>query len=214
MPMVSGHDLMSDLTEKTGRRLIVISAIVILVKTYRVNLNDLSIFGVSLPAALFDVVAVALVAFGIYSLIVNWLSDLAAFRLWFSDNEIRMQGGIHQNLDASFLRGGIRLLEKLFKLEKGSDWPEDIAVLDPEIKREFSDFKTNVELYIVRLDAAGQRFRTLSRVARFHIWIQAFTIPVLFALVALFLLARQGNFAPPPLVSVSPCASVSTLASS
>lgn len=100
-------------------------------------------------------------------------------------------------LDKNFVSGGISLLDKLFKLEKGNAWPADYASLDTEIRKEFGEFKTNVELYCVRLDAAGKRFRTLSTYGHFYVWFQSFIFPLLIASLALLVLYRQGNILPP-----------------
>ena len=196
MPSISGKDLITEITEKAGRRLIVLSSIVILVKFYKVNLEDLSALGVKLPSELFDVVSLCLVLYMIYVLIVNWLSDLAAFRLWYSESDIWSQFNTNMKLDKSFISGGTKLLQRLFALEKSCEWPINFSDLPDEVKTEFNDFKVNSELFIVRLEAAGQRFSTLSRFASFYIWFQAFILPMLFAGLALYLLIKSGSFLP------------------
>lgn len=197
MPTVNGKDLISDITEKAGRRLIVLSSLVTLVKLYRVNLEDLSILGLSLPSELFDVVSFSLVLYMIYVLIINWVGDLAAYRLWFSASDIWSQFNTNMKLDGGFISGGTRLLLKLFALEKNGNWPESFNELPEHLRNEYQDFKTNSELYIVRLDAAGNRFRGLSRFSSFYIWFQAFLLPLGFAAVAIYLLLSCGSFLPP-----------------
>src|SRR6266480_1935388 len=118
MPKVSGKDLISDTTEKTVRRLVVISAIVALVKLYKVPLNDLKVLGVELPAALFDVVSLALVLYFLYSFLISWLGDIAAFRLWYRESSIWSEFGTNMKLDKTFLHGGLQLLDRLYHLEK------------------------------------------------------------------------------------------------
>ncbi len=63
MPKLSGNDLISGLTEKYGRRLMAISFLSVLVKAYGINLEKLSVFGLSLPAELFDVVAFSFIVY-------------------------------------------------------------------------------------------------------------------------------------------------------
>lgn len=41
-----------------------------------------------LPTALFDSVLSVLVVYHMYSLTINWLGDLAAFRLWYTESSI------------------------------------------------------------------------------------------------------------------------------
>lgn len=201
MPSVSGKDLISDITEKAGRRLIVLSSLVILVKLYRVNLEDLTILGLSLPSELFDVASFSLILYMIYVLMINWVGDLAAYRLWYSESEIWSQFDTNMKLDRGFISGGTRLLLELFALEKKGKWPENFSDLPEELRNEYQNFKINSELYIVRLDAAGNRFSALSRFASFYIWFQAFLLPLAFAAVAIYLLVSCGSFLPPNMAS-------------
>lgn len=185
MPKLSGNDLITDLTEKYGRRLIAISFLSILVKAYDVDLEKLSVFGLNLPTELFDVVALSLIAYFIYALIVNWLGDLAAFRLWFSSNDIASNFGTEMKTDKTFVDGGANLIKKLYALEKGQKWPENFNDIDEDLKRDFQDFKTNVELFAVRLDAAGTKFSALSSYGHIYIWFQSFALPIGISLIAL-----------------------------
>jgi len=185
MPKLSGKDLISDLTEKYGRRLIAISFLSILVKAYDVNLDKLSVFGLNLPTELFDVVALSLIAYFIYALIVNWVGDLAAFKLWFESNNITSEFGTEMKTDKSFVNGGAKLIKKLYALEKGQDWPESFEGLDTDLKKEFQDFKTNIELYNVRLEAAGTKFSALSIYGHIYVWFQSFALPIGLSLLAL-----------------------------
>lgn len=193
MPKLSGNDLISDLTEKYGRRLIAISFLSILVKAYGVDLDKLSVFGLNLPTELFDVVALSLIAYFIYALIVNWLGDLAAFRLWFESNDITSEFGTEMKTDKSFVNGGAKLIKKLYALEKGQGWPENFDDLDAELKRDFQDFKTNVELFNVRLEAAGTKFSALSIYGHIYVWFQSFALPIGLSLLALHFIFCAGS---------------------
>lgn len=197
MPKVSGKDLISDLTEKNGRRLVVVSFLTLLIKLYKVNLSKLTVFSLNLPTELFDVVALTLIIYFIYALVVNWLGDLAGFRLWFDSNEMDSQFGTTIKLDKSFVKGGVGLLNKLFELEKGQSWPENYETLESDIKKEFTDFKTNAELYCVRLEGAGKRFGLLSKYGHFYVWFQSFALPILISIWALSVLFCSGSFVLP-----------------
>ena len=85
MPKISGKDIISGTTEKIIRRSVVISSIAVLVKVYNVPLTNLKLLDMELPVALFDVVLLVLVAYFTYSLIINWVGDLLAFRLWYRE---------------------------------------------------------------------------------------------------------------------------------
>lgn len=197
MPKVSGKDLISDNTEKIARRTVVVSSIVIFVKLYKVPLDDLKLLGMELPAELFDIVSFALVCYFIYSFIISWIGDLLAFRLWFRESSLSGIFGAPMKTDKSFLRGGTELLKKLYCLEKKEKWPSDFSELDEATKKEFQDFKVNVENYINRFEHAGTRFRALSLFGHFYVWIHSFLIPLGIGILAIFLLVRFGIFNPP-----------------
>ncbi|MDR6935474.1 hypothetical protein [Luteibacter sp. 3190] len=197
MPRVSGKELISPTTEKVIARTVAISATSIVVKLYDVPLNDLKVLGMELPASLFDSVLFVLVIYHAYSLTVNWVGDLAAFRLWFSEASIWSRFGSNVDLDGIFLGGGIRLLLRLRALEKDQAWPTDYASMTDEDRRDFKDFEKNVELYITRLEHAGQRFSALSWFARYYVWLQSYIFPIVLCGVAIYLLLRYGTFAPP-----------------
>ena len=197
MPKVSGKDIISDTTEKVIRRTVVFSSITALVKLYNVPLNDLKLLGMELPAALFDVVLLALVVYFTYSLIINWAGDLLAFRLWYRESSIWSEFGTQMKLDKGFIGGGVQLLLRLYNLEKNKEWPTDFNTLDEKTREEYTNFKTNVELYCTRLEHAGTKFSVLSCFGHYYVWIQSFLFPLGLSLFALYLLMKYGSFALP-----------------
>jgi len=198
MPTVSGQDLISDTTEKSIRRTVVVSAIAVLLKAYAVPLDNFEALGIQFPAALIDVILLALVVHSSYSLTVNWVGDLMAFRLWYRESSIWSNFGTKMELDKSFIEGSIPLILKLHALEKGHDWPCNYADLDESIKEEYNDFRTNVELYVNRLENAGTKFSALSTFAHFYVWFQSFIFPIVLSIGAIYLLLKYGDFALPP----------------
>lgn len=70
MPKFSGRDLISETTEKVIRRIIVLSTITILAKSYRVPLDHMKVFDVELPPALIDTVLLIGVTYLLYSLLI------------------------------------------------------------------------------------------------------------------------------------------------
>jgi hypothetical protein len=88
MPRLQGKEVISDVTDRSARRLIIVSGTVILIKLYDVELKNLSILGVQLPSELFGIVGLILLGFGSYSLTINWAFELVAFRIWYSEREI------------------------------------------------------------------------------------------------------------------------------
>ncbi len=197
MPTVSGKDLISEGTEKVIRRAIVIASTAILAKVYDVPLNDLKVLGMELPQSLFDIVLLILVLYHMYSLTINWVGDLAAFRLWFHESSIWSEFGSKLKLDISFIQGAVPLMLRLHQLEKGKAWPPNFSELDDDAKREYNDFKGNVELYTARLEHAGTRFSALTWFGHYYVWIQSFAFPMLLCVIAAYLLMKYGVFIPP-----------------
>lgn len=196
MPKLSGNNIISDLTEKYGRRIMGVSFITILVKLYDVNIEELSIFGLNLPPELFNVVALSLLIYFTYALTVNWLGDVAAFRLWFESNNITSEMGTEIKTDKTFISSGVSLIRRLYALEKGGKWPDTYDGMDPKIKREFKEFKLNTELFNARLEAAGTKFSALSIYGHVYIWFQSFGLPIALALVAIYCLLFTGSIVP------------------
>ncbi len=127
MPKIGGRDLISDSTDKSARRLVVTSAAVLLVKLYKVDLKDLALLNIKLPSELFDVVALALLIYGVYSHCVNWTTDVASFRLWYKESSIWSEINTHMKLDKSFYNRGAELLLLLVELDKNHEFPEGHA---------------------------------------------------------------------------------------
>ena len=212
MAKIQGEDIISGQTSKSVNRLILVSTIVIFIKLYRVDLADLSLLGLSLPPELFDIVALALIVWGTYVLFLSWLTDLVSFRKWYNSRNLWMEFSIDTAVDKKFYGEGAELLLKLFRLEHDNSWPSRIDDMDDELKEKYTDFKTNVELFIVRLEAAGSNFKQVSRFGKYYIWIQSFAIPLLLAISATLLLLSDGQFMPPTKSELGLC--VETLNSS
>ena len=58
------------------------------IKFYNVDLDDLSIIGVKLPAALFDLVSLVLLIWSIYQLLINWIVDIVSFQKWYQSRNL------------------------------------------------------------------------------------------------------------------------------
>lgn len=90
--------MISETTEKIVRRSILLSSVTILVKAYDVPLNDLQALGMELPQAVVDTGLLALIAFTVYSHVLNWIRDLAAFRLWYQESSTWSTFGTNMKL--------------------------------------------------------------------------------------------------------------------
>jgi hypothetical protein len=132
-----------------------------------------------------------------YSLTINWLGDLAAFRLWFTESSIWSQIGSNMKLDKDFINGALPLMIRLYELEKDGTFPASKAAVSEEDRKNFNDFRTNVALYTVRLEHAGTRFSALTWFGRYYVWIQSYAFPICLCSFAVYLLLRYGVFTPP-----------------
>lgn len=197
MPNISGKSLISETTEKVLARSLVVFSAAILTKLYDVPFKDLKALGMQLPEPLVDTVLLILVIYYMYSLTINWLGDLAAFRLWFKESSIWSQFGSNMKLDKDFIKGVTPLLVRLHEMEKQGNWPADYSKLSDQDKKDLADFKNNAELYTCRLDHAGTRFAVLSWFCRYYVWLQSYVFPMLLSVFALYLLVRYGSFAAP-----------------
>jgi hypothetical protein len=92
---VQGTDILSDVTEKTSRNLKVTAAVVIAVKAFSVPVKDLRILNIDLPATLFDVVSIVVIAYMIIILVLYWRVD---YLLWRDGSILAAKEAIDQHL--------------------------------------------------------------------------------------------------------------------
>lgn len=195
MPRVSGQEIISESTEKTFRALILVSAAAILTKAYDVPLDEMVLLGATLPQSLFDVGLLLATTGLLYTYVVKWLGDLAAFRLWYSESSIWSMFGTNMKLDKTFIDGGVALLRDLHDQKRAGMAP--LAQLPVDTAKKLEEFETNVELYGARLAAAGTKFALLSAFGHFYVWVQHFAFPVGMAVFAIYMLLRYGALTSP-----------------
>jgi hypothetical protein len=194
MPKIQGTEVISPATDKSSRRLYVLGAVIFLIKIYNVELDDLSVLGVNLPASLFDLVALVLLIWGIYQLIINWLVDVISFKKWYQSRNIWSQFQTNMKIDKDFYNGGKSLLFALHDLKEKGKFPLKEEEIPTQVQKDYQDFKTNVDLFIKRLEAAGNNFKNVSNWGRFYVWGHAFIFPLIVATAAIVLLIINGNF--------------------
>ena len=194
MAKIQGTDVISQATDKSSRRLYVLGAVIFLIKIYNVDLDDLSIIGVKLPAALFDLVSLVLLIWGIYQLLINWLVDIISFQKWYQSRNLWSEFQTNMTIDKSFYSGGKRLLLELHDLKNKGQFPSKEEELSKQVQEDYQDFKTNVEKFILRLEAAGNNFQSVTNWGRYYIWGHAFIIPLVVSIVALITLLVKGSF--------------------
>lgn len=194
MAKIQGTDVISQATDKSSRRLYVLGAVIFLIKFYKVDLDDLSIIGVKLPAELFDLVSLVLLIWGIYQLLINWLVDIVSFQKWYQSRNLWSEIQTNMTIDKNFYNGGKRLLMELHDLKRKGQFPSNDKEISKQVQDDYEDFKANVELYISRLEAAGNNFQSVTNWGKYYVWGHAFIIPLLISIVALITLMLNGNF--------------------
>ena len=197
MPKISGREILSELTEKAQSRLLLVTSVAIVSKTYMLPVDDMKMLGMELPAAIFDVSILILVSWYGYNYLVRWIGDLMAFRLWYSESSIWSNFGTNMKLDKSFINGGIEALKAFNEIHQQGIRPDDFAKLSPDKQRLYEDFRTNAELYAVRLDYAGRKFKAISAFGHFYVWVQGFILPMGATSLAIYLLFKYGTFSAP-----------------
>jgi len=191
---LQGNEILSLETRRAGQRLIAISAAVLSVKAFRLNLDDLSVLSVSLPASLFDVVAFAILLFGAITFVFNWVGDLTAFKKWYQEREIWSQFQTNMTLDGTFYSSGLKLLMRLHELDSEVQNVASIDELPADVRKDFTDLKTNLELWTVRLEEHQRDFTTVSRMGKFYIFVLWGAIPAIFTFTAIVTLICTGDF--------------------
>lgn len=199
MANIQGIEVLSNATRRDGKRLMIASFIALLVKLYRVDLGNLSIFDLSFPSELFDTILIIIIIFGIYTYTVNWLFDVESFRNWYTQRAIWSQFQTNMEIDHSFYSEGVALLEKLDELERKKKWPDSYDDLDDKIKKEHESLKQNIELFILKLQEHNKNFCYVSRWGRFYVFVQWGIIPMFIAIAAIVALLIRGSFIPPAL---------------
>lgn len=85
---VSGHDAISERTEKSSRFVLTVAAIVLLVEFYKVPIGNLTFLGVNLPEALFKTAASAMMFYALINFILHWAFDVYAWNTWYENNKV------------------------------------------------------------------------------------------------------------------------------
>lgn len=197
MPKIGGRDVLSEPTEKAQARLLLVASVAVVSKAYRLPVQDIRLLGMDFPAAIFDVSMLLLVLWTTYSYLIKWFGDLIGFRLWYSESSIWSEFGTNVKLDKSFISGGIQALKVFNELDRSILGAEGMRNLPDDKKKQYDDFKLNAELYALRLDYAGKKFRAVSAFGHFYVWIQGFAFPISVAILAVYLLLKYGTFAAP-----------------
>lgn len=197
MPKISGREVLSELTEKAQSRLLLVTSVAIVSKAYSLPVGELKMLGMEFPAAIFDVSILLLVGWYGYNYLVRWIGDLMAFRLWYSESSIWSNFGTNMKLDKRFISGGIEALKAFNEIQLQGVLPDDFSKLSPDKQSLYEEFKTNVELYAVRLDHAGKKFRAISAFGHFYVWVQGFVLPMGTTSLAIYLLFKYGSFTAP-----------------
>lgn len=115
---MQGQEALSTETLRSARRICILSAIVIVVKGYMLPLDDLSLYwGWKFEAHLFDVVALAMLLFGIIVFMYNWIGDVYAYKNWYNTREVWSQFQSNMPIDKSWYSGGVFLILRLYENE-------------------------------------------------------------------------------------------------
>jgi hypothetical protein len=197
MPKISGREVLSETTEKTQTKLLVVAGVAILAKAYQVPVQELKVAGMEFPAAIFDVSMIATLSWLYYSYVIKWGADLIGFRTWYSETTIWTTFGTRTKLDKHFIGEGVKALKAFAELERASLTAEKFNQLPQDKKDLYESFHLNVELYGTRLQHAGTKFKLISSCGHFYVWVQGFIFPTILAATGLYLLVKYGTVTGP-----------------
>lgn len=173
---ISGKEITTEWTHKASRNLTTISAVVLMVKFYEVPLENLKILGVSAPAELFDTVAVVLLVYGAWSLIINWIGDLGIWRLWYADHKVKWYDN-REETHAEYLDFNARDLKR---------WVEGEP--DGDLETRLKEIERRVETIDDHLKDAGQKFTVIVWYGWFYVVGQMLILPIGLTISALIVL--------------------------
>src|SRR3546814_20381720 len=103
----------------------------------------------------------------------------------------------NMNLYKVFSSCAVPLMLRQHELEKNGEFPATNVAISERDRKDVNDFKSNIELYTVRLEHAGTRFSVLTWFGRYYVWIQSYAFPICLCAFAVYLLLRYGTFTPP-----------------
>lgn len=165
----------------------------LVVKGFSLDLENLELLNVKLPAELFDVVALAMLAYGAIIYYFNWASDLTAFKKWYREHEIWSQFNTNMKKDRGWYSGGLDLLKSLHEIKE----KERANLLDSDVTEEVSEgyeqFVTNAELWIARLEDHQKGFDSISRLGRVYIFGFWGAFPAILTFAAFVVLLCTNN---------------------
>ena len=188
MAKIAGRELLSEATVRAVKRIFFAGGIVALVVHYEVDLAELKILGLSLPAELFGVVALVVLIFQVYNLLINWITDMATFKLWYRESDIWLSTDKKQKIDKSFYSSIEPYLIKMYEMDKAEQKYAELSDLGENAQKKFRHFRDNIQPYAVRLERAGNHFRMVSVFGLFFILVQNFLLPLTLAGYAIYLL--------------------------
>lgn len=120
MPKVSGREVISEATEKSLNRLLLVSSAAIVSKSYSLPVSEMKMLGMEIPSAIFDVTLAILIAWYTYNYFIRWLGDLIAFRFWYDQSSIWSDFGTNVKIDKNFISGGVEALKAFNEYKKNN----------------------------------------------------------------------------------------------
>ena len=172
-----GIELISRETIRSSRILISTSAITLFVTKFSINLDDLSVLGVSLNNPdLFDITASVIILFQLTSFIFHWFGDRVGHWKWNSEKRVGSQiisniGTIHSALN-----------DTLEKIEIAVTNLENVNTQDDErFRRNIDQFSTAAENFM-ELSSNLLKFR---HYGWFYVYVWNFSVPLLIAIYSL-----------------------------
>lgn len=187
---VGGNEVVSLATQRASRTLLVISATILFIVFFDVPIDDLTILGVKAPVTLFDKVAIAVIVYGIWNLIIQWLGDLAAWKFWYEGNKVETIDGLipnRQYVMTCIEQAEARMNRSHAEYEK--QLPESMATLLNHLKSALESADRTYKSVIEQLEKCGRNFSIIHWYGRVLLFGHHFAIPLSVAIYALILVS-------------------------
>lgn len=203
--LIEGSDVVSRSTQIAARSLTITSSTVLTIEWHNLDMGKFQIMGMSeFPDEMFETISLVMIGFLGVSLVLNWLSDRASFKLWYKtadsipgrdgwSDRSRPHSELINDLSGS-LQNSFDNLNIMARPDQGLD--------------NLKTFKDDIERELGKLNAAleerGAAIHTIWSFGAFLLYFWYFSLPLLISCAAMFSVVAGDCLGDPNLVNTLP----------
>ncbi len=177
---IAGNQVISRSTERASRTLMLTASLVIIIDVKKIVLTDMQPFGLHLDASVYEIVTLALLLYGMISLLICWLGDFVSYFKWAEENvTIQTLGdGVMFKAYGQYMKESAEtVVEKLRSIADSSSFS----------KKDWEDVEAKINEFLRKYKKTSRDFRALDIMSKLYIVGLHFVIPMLTACLALVL---------------------------